>query len=84
MSFEKVFVVCSFDNRNGALELAEHGAVPPRRSSPGRYFFLMSAAGLPLPPSGPRADYHNREQTQVSLYSRTILELEPEIKVLSA
>ena len=52
---------CSLDNRNGDLEKAEHGAISRPKAAKGRYFFLTSASGVPLPPSGPRASAHNWE-----------------------
>ncbi|KAK3923216.1 Lachesin [Frankliniella fusca] len=51
----------TLDNRNGDLERAEHGAISRPKAAKGRYFFLTSASGVPLPPSGPRASPHNWE-----------------------
>ncbi|KAE8752478.1 hypothetical protein FOCC_FOCC000600 [Frankliniella occidentalis] len=51
----------TFDNRNGDLDRAEHGAIARPKAGKGRYFFLTSANGVPLPPSGPRASPHNWE-----------------------
>lgn len=50
-----LLLLCSLDARNGDLERAEHGAISRPKAAKGRYFFLTSASGALLPPSGPRA-----------------------------